>query len=137
LLLDLVQRGPDRINLDQGVHAVAVVLYHSEKIGNLAVDPVTSKHRLDYRGKTFHFCSARCRERFAAEPTKYVLGADLAAIFWGGPLLVDALGLAPELTVNASAFLRGISFGALALDAYRAARGLSDGLGVYAIRCPK
>jgi MATE family multidrug resistance protein len=48
----------------------------------------------------------------------------------GAPLLVDALGLAPELTVNVNAFLRAISFGAPALGAYFAARGLSEGLGV-------
>jgi MATE family multidrug resistance protein len=53
-----------------------------------------------------------------------------AAIGLGGPLLVDALGLAPELTVNVNAFLFAISFGAPALGAYFAARGLSEGLGV-------
>ena len=53
-----------------------------------------------------------------------------AAIGWGGPVLVDALGLAPELTVNVNAFLSAISFGAPALGAYFAARGLSEGLGV-------
>lgn len=25
-----------------------------------------------YRGREYHFCSARCRDRFAAEPTTYV-----------------------------------------------------------------
>jgi MATE family multidrug resistance protein len=53
-----------------------------------------------------------------------------AAIGRGGPLLVDALGLAPELTVNANAFLCAISFGAPALGVYFAARGLSEGLGI-------
>jgi multidrug resistance protein, MATE family len=53
-----------------------------------------------------------------------------AAIGWCGPLLVDALSLAPDLTVNVNAFLRAISFGAPALGAYFAARGLSEGLGV-------
>lgn len=53
-----------------------------------------------------------------------------AAIFWGGPLLVDGLSLAPQLTVNVNSFLRAISFGAPALGAYFAVRGLSEGLGV-------
>ena len=51
-------------------------------------------------------------------------------ICWGGPLLVAALSLEPELTQNADAFLHAISFGAPALGVYFAARGLSDGLGV-------
>ena len=51
-------------------------------------------------------------------------------ICWGGPLLVAALRLEPELTQNADAFLRAISFGAPALGVYFAARGLSEGLGV-------
>jgi MATE family multidrug resistance protein len=51
-------------------------------------------------------------------------------IRWGGPLLVAALGLEPELTHDVDAFLRPISFGAPALGVYFAARGLSEGLGV-------
>jgi Cu+-exporting ATPase len=47
---------------------------------NVAVDPVcgmnvnrdTAKHRLDYRGQEYFFCSARCRERFEAEPAKFL-----------------------------------------------------------------
>jgi multidrug resistance protein, MATE family len=54
----------------------------------------------------------------------------LAAVGWGGPLLVDMLRLAPELTVNVNSFLRAISLGAPALGVYFAARGLSEGLGV-------
>ena len=36
------------------------------------VDPHTAKHRTEYRGRTYYFCSARCRERFEAEPQKYL-----------------------------------------------------------------
>ena len=53
-----------------------------------------------------------------------------AIIGWGGPLLVGALSLPPELTRNVDAFLRPISFGAPAIGIYFAARGLSEGLGV-------
>jgi Cu+-exporting ATPase len=38
----------------------------------MTVDPVTSKHRFDYRGETFHFCSAGCRTKFAANPQEYL-----------------------------------------------------------------
>jgi P-type Cu+ transporter len=32
----------------------------------------TSKHRADYRGETFHFCSSRCKAKFADDPARYV-----------------------------------------------------------------
>jgi Cu+-exporting ATPase len=38
----------------------------------MSVDPTTSKHRFDYRGETFHFCSASCRTKFAADPVAYL-----------------------------------------------------------------
>jgi len=38
----------------------------------MSVDPTTSKHRFDVRGQTFHFCSAGCRAKFAADPAKYL-----------------------------------------------------------------
>jgi Cu+-exporting ATPase len=38
----------------------------------MTVDPATSKHRFDYRGETFHFCSAGCRSKFAADPQNYL-----------------------------------------------------------------
>jgi Cu+-exporting ATPase len=36
------------------------------------VDPDATKHRADYGGRTYYFCSERCRERFVAEPVKYL-----------------------------------------------------------------
>ena len=38
----------------------------------MTVDPATSQHRFDYRGETFHFCSAGCRAKFAADPQSYL-----------------------------------------------------------------
>ncbi|BBZ99813.1 heavy metal translocating P-type ATPase [Bradyrhizobium diazoefficiens] len=38
----------------------------------MTVDPATSKHRFDHHGETFHFCSAGCRTKFAADPAKYL-----------------------------------------------------------------
>ena len=38
----------------------------------MTVNPETSKHRLDRDGTTYHFCSAGCRGKFAADPAKYL-----------------------------------------------------------------
>ncbi|MGJ4890193.1 heavy metal translocating P-type ATPase [Bradyrhizobium sp. HKCCYLRH3099] len=43
-----------------------------DPVCGMSVDPATSKHRFDHQGHTFHFCSAGCRTKFAAEPDKYL-----------------------------------------------------------------
>ena len=43
-----------------------------DPVCGMTVDPATSKHRFDYRGETFHFCSAGCRTKFAADPVGYL-----------------------------------------------------------------
>ncbi len=43
-----------------------------DPVCGMTVDPATSKHRLTHQGETFHFCSAGCRSKFAADPAKYL-----------------------------------------------------------------
>jgi Cu+-exporting ATPase len=43
-----------------------------DPVCGMSVDPATSKHRFEHRGETFHFCSAGCRTKFAADPAKYL-----------------------------------------------------------------
>src|SRR5260370_34061910 len=43
-----------------------------DPVCGMTVDPATSKHRFDHQGKTFHFCSASCRSKFAADPARYL-----------------------------------------------------------------
>ncbi len=38
----------------------------------MAVDPAVSKYRAEHDGATYHFCCAGCREKFLADPTKYL-----------------------------------------------------------------
>ncbi|MGQ4827903.1 YHS domain-containing protein, partial [Enterococcus faecalis] len=37
-----------------------------DPVCGMTVDPATSKHRFDFRGVTYHFCSAGCQTTFAA-----------------------------------------------------------------------
>ncbi|HEX7884187.1 MAG TPA: heavy metal translocating P-type ATPase [Afipia sp.] len=41
-----------------------------DPVCGMSVDPATAKHRFAYKGQDYVFCSARCRERFEAEPEK-------------------------------------------------------------------
>jgi Cu+-exporting ATPase len=43
-----------------------------DPVCGMTVDPATSKHRFEHHGETFHFCSAGCRTKFAADPAKYL-----------------------------------------------------------------
>ena len=38
----------------------------------MMVDPHTAKHRHERHGHTYYFCSPRCREKFVADPEKYL-----------------------------------------------------------------
>ena len=44
----------------------------TDPVCGMKVDPATSKHRFDHGGRTFHFCSAGCRAKFAADPDSYL-----------------------------------------------------------------
>jgi len=44
----------------------------TDPVCGMKVDPAASKHRTDYGGKTFHFCSAGCRAKFIAAPESYL-----------------------------------------------------------------
>jgi Cu+-exporting ATPase len=43
-----------------------------DPVCGMKVDPATAKHRLSYKGQDYFFCGARCRERFEAEPEKFL-----------------------------------------------------------------
>ncbi|MGJ4908725.1 heavy metal translocating P-type ATPase [Bradyrhizobium sp. HKCCYLS2033] len=51
----------------------------TDPVCGMSVDPATSKHRFEHQGQTFHFCSASCRAKFAADPAKYLVTAAPAA----------------------------------------------------------
>jgi Cu+-exporting ATPase len=59
--------------------AIASTNMATDPVCGMKVDPATSKHRFDQGGQTFHFCSERCRGRFAAEPLLYLKPAAQAA----------------------------------------------------------
>src|ERR1041385_8961353 len=50
---------------DHGLHA-------TDPVCGMSVDPQSAKHRFTYQGHDYLFCSGQCRERFAAEPEKFL-----------------------------------------------------------------
>ncbi|OJX76827.1 heavy metal translocating P-type ATPase [Magnetospirillum sp. 64-120] len=43
-----------------------------DPVCGMTVDPATAKHRLEQGGHTTYFCSAHCRDKFAADPAHYM-----------------------------------------------------------------
>ena len=43
-----------------------------DPVCGMEVDPHTTPHRAEYGGRAWHFCSARCRDRFIATPAQYL-----------------------------------------------------------------
>jgi heavy metal translocating P-type ATPase len=56
----------------------ASVPHHTAKdpVCGMTVDPATAKHSHVHDGTTYYFCAARCREKFAADPARYLTPED-------------------------------------------------------------
>ena len=43
-----------------------------DPVCGMSVDPAIAKHKHTHDGVPYYFCAARCREKFIAEPTRYL-----------------------------------------------------------------
>ena len=50
-----------------------------DPVCGMSVDPADARFRADHDGRTFSFCSAGCREKFAADPDRYLAIAGAVA----------------------------------------------------------
>jgi Cu+-exporting ATPase len=50
-----------------------------DPVCGMTVDPQAAKYRSELEGRTYFFCSARCRDRFDAEPARYLAGSAKSA----------------------------------------------------------
>ncbi|MEO7477786.1 MAG: YHS domain-containing protein, partial [Lysobacteraceae bacterium] len=44
----------------------------TDPVCGMQVDPASTAHHAQHAGQDYHFCSARCLERFVADPEKYI-----------------------------------------------------------------
>jgi Cu+-exporting ATPase len=49
-----------------------------DPVCGMSVDPAVSAHRAEHDGHSYFFCSTRCRERFNAEPARYLTPTAIA-----------------------------------------------------------
>ncbi len=43
-----------------------------DPICGMSVDPLTTKHRAEHAGQSYYFCCGGCREKFVADPARYL-----------------------------------------------------------------
>jgi Cu+-exporting ATPase len=72
---------PDEVHARHGHHQQGDHGHHAghdaaatatDPVCRMKVDPQTTKHWTTHEGTTYHFCSAKCRERYIADPARYV-----------------------------------------------------------------
>jgi P-type Cu+ transporter len=53
-------------------HPPAPPVAERDPVCGMTVDPAKAKHRAEHAGHSYFFCRAKCRDKFAAEPARYV-----------------------------------------------------------------
>ena len=46
-----------------------------DPVCGMTVDPAKAKHHAEHAGLSYFFCSARCAEKFTADPARYIVGS--------------------------------------------------------------
>lgn len=67
----------------------------NDPVCGMAVDPAQSMHKVEHGGRTFHFCSNGCREKFIADPGRYL--ADEPAAPPSAPGTIYTCPMHPEV----------------------------------------
>jgi Cu+-exporting ATPase len=67
---ELNARAAHHAHHDREGHAAA-----RDPVCGMTVDPATAEHRAEHAGHEYLFCSGKCRERFVAEPARYLAPA--------------------------------------------------------------
>ncbi len=58
----------------QQTHAAHQV---KDPVCGMSVDPATAKFRAEHAGETYYFCSAKCQDKFVADPAAYLAKAEV------------------------------------------------------------
>jgi len=70
----------DRHGCCQHPTATATAATHIDPVCGMTVDPAHAAATVDHAGATYHFCSARCAERFRADPARYLQPAPAESV---------------------------------------------------------
>ncbi|RDI98345.1 heavy metal translocating P-type ATPase [Dyella solisilvae] len=57
---------------DHGEHHAPAPELATDPVCGMRVDPATAKHRAEHDGQAYFFCAQRCKEKFLADPARYL-----------------------------------------------------------------
>jgi P-type Cu+ transporter len=69
----------------------------TDPVCGMSVDPTTAKHTTEHDGESFYFCSAGCRQKFIADPGKYLNPARAASVPDADPGAIYTCPMHPEI----------------------------------------
>ena len=75
----------------------AVTAMVTDPVCGMSVDPARSPHHHEHAGQAYHFCSAGCRAKFIADPSKYLKPAAVAPTPAAPPGAVWTCPMHPEV----------------------------------------
>ncbi|WP_084615808.1 heavy metal translocating P-type ATPase [Solimonas flava] len=78
----------------------------TDPVCGMTVDPARTPHHHEHAGRTYHFCSAGCRDRFAADPARYLQAAPATGSCCGSAATPDAAST-PVVAAHAHGADRG------------------------------
>jgi Cu+-exporting ATPase len=68
---------------------------NTDPVCGMTVDPATAKFHAEHAGQSVHFCSARCRDKFLAEPEKYLASAPSTPVAHVAPVATGTIYTCP------------------------------------------
>ncbi|HXJ48035.1 MAG TPA: YHS domain-containing protein, partial [Candidatus Acidoferrum sp.] len=71
-LADLVTARRKRGHVAPPPAVASPVVFATDQVCGMTVDPLTSQHRADHGGTTYWFCSGGCKDAFEKEPERYL-----------------------------------------------------------------
>ena len=80
-------------------HKTHSTAMEKDPVCGMTVDPSRAKATHEHAGKTYYFCCAGCKEKFSADPAKYLMPKTLVGI---APMSAHPVQIAPAATHGAS-----------------------------------
>jgi len=68
-----------------------------DPVCGMSVDPATARHRVVHDGREYLFCSSRCLEKFAAEPSRYLKPAGVPGASPAGAGTIYTCPMHPQI----------------------------------------
>src|ERR1700693_2676311 len=70
-------------------HSAKSAIAETDPVCGMNVDPASAKHKFEHGGKAYYFCCAGCREKFRADPARYLSQSPGSSAMHSGAQVVN------------------------------------------------